>query len=80
MRAIQYLYDIEGERKVGTLIDYANDREHAYYASLDVGPLLDLHGNEVPFEKHSYTTEDDWAITELTVDGHYVKMRFDLRA
>lgn len=84
MRAPQFLYEVEGERKAGTLIDYTVDIEHCYYSSLDIGPLLDLYGNPIPMEKFTYQTEDDYAITELTlsIDGEekIAKYRIDLRA
>lgn len=68
MTTTKFLYDVEGDRCVGTLADYAKALEHAAYSGFEVGPLFDLHCQPIHVARHGYTTDDDYMVTTLTVD------------
>ena len=76
----KYLYDLEGARQVGTIDDYAKALEVCELSGLEIGPLLDLHGNIVPIEWDTYEA-DDWRTVYLTVTTtEKASYRIDLRA
>lgn len=77
----QYAWDVDGERRPGTLADYATDREHAACDGSHVGDLHDLYGAELELVTTS-TTADDWCTVELRVPStdEHAAYRIDLRA
>lgn len=84
-----FIYSVEGEPAVGTLVDYANARAQAHYADLavssdilvvkhdGVGWIISTH--EVVAESTPYD-ENDYAYLTLKVLGDEVTVQIDGRA